>query len=43
MHAAHATYRRAGVRDVPVSAKFPSAVAGVDVCMALALPLQKDT
>ena len=43
MHAAHATYRRAGFRDVPVSAEFPSAVAGVDICMALALPLQKDT
>jgi GNAT superfamily N-acetyltransferase len=37
MHAAHATYRRAGFRDVPMAAEFPSAVAGVDVCMALAL------
>ena len=37
MHAAHATYRRAGFREVAVSADFPSAVAGVDVCMELAL------
>lgn len=37
MHAAHATYRRAGFRDAPVSAEFPSAVAGVDVCMERAL------
>lgn len=35
MHAAHASYRRAGFRDVPVSAEFPSALAGVDICMAL--------
>lgn len=37
MHAAHATYRRTGFRDVAVSAEFPSAVAGVDVCMEMAL------
>jgi GNAT superfamily N-acetyltransferase len=37
MHAAHGTYRRAGFRDVPVSAEFPSAVAGVDICMELVL------
>lgn len=37
MHAAHGTYRRAGFCDVPVAAEFPSAVAGVDVCMVLAL------
>ena len=37
MHAAHAVYRRAGFRDVPISAEFPSAVAGVDVCMEMAL------
>ena len=37
MHAAHATYRRAGFRDVPLSADFPGAVAGIDVCMELAL------
>lgn len=36
MHSAHATYRRSGFRDVPVSAEFPSAVAGVDICMELA-------
>jgi GNAT superfamily N-acetyltransferase len=40
MHAAHATYRRAGFRDVAVSADFPSAVAGIDVCMELALTVQ---
>ena len=40
MHAAHATYRRAGFRDVPVSAEFPSAVAGIDVCMVLTLDPQ---
>lgn len=33
MDAAHATYRRAGFREVPVSAEFPSALAGIDVCM----------
>jgi carbonic anhydrase len=37
MHAAHAIYRRAGFRDVPISAEFPSALAGVDVCMEMAL------
>lgn len=37
MHAAHATYRRAGFRDVPQSAEFPSVVPGIDVCMELAL------
>ena len=37
MHAAHATYRRAGFRDVPIAAEFPSAVAGIDVCMELSL------
>ncbi|MGY0193959.1 GNAT family N-acetyltransferase [Leptothrix sp. BB-4] len=37
MHAAHAIYRRAGFRDVSVSAEFPSAVIGVDVCMEMAL------
>lgn len=37
MHAAHATYRRSGFRDVSLSADFPSAVPGVDVCMELAL------
>ena len=40
MHAAHATYRRAGFRDVAVSAEFPSAVAGVDVCMERLLDAQ---
>lgn len=40
MHAAHETYRRAGFRDVPVAAEFPSAVAGIDVCMVLALDAQ---
>jgi GNAT superfamily N-acetyltransferase len=37
MLAAHSTYRRAGFRDVAASADFPSAVAGVDVCMELAI------
>lgn len=37
MHAAHATYRRVGFRDVAVSAEFPSALAGVDVCMEMGL------
>ncbi len=37
MHAAHAVYRRAGFRDVAVSADFPNAIAGIDVCMELAL------
>lgn len=37
MHAAHAIYHRAGFRDVPASAEFPGVVAGIDVCMALAL------
>ena len=37
MHAAHAIYHRAGFRDVPPSAAFPGVVAGVDVCMAMAL------
>ncbi len=37
MHAAHGTYRRAGFRDMLVSAEFPSALAGVDICMELAL------
>ena len=43
MHAAHATYRGAGFRDVPVSNEFPSAVAGVDVCMVLTFPHQADS
>jgi GNAT superfamily N-acetyltransferase len=43
MHAAHATYRRAGFRDVPVAAEFPSAVAGVDVCMELFLDAEAST
>ena len=43
MHAAHATYRRAGFQDVPLSADFPSAVAGVDVCMELALNTEVPT
>lgn len=43
MHAAHATYRRAGFQDVPLSADFPSAVAGVDVCMELALNAEVPT
>jgi putative acetyltransferase len=37
MHTAHAIYRRAGFRDVAPSAAFPGAVAGIDVCMAMAL------
>ncbi len=37
MHAAHAIYRRAGFSDVPASADFPGVVAGIDVCMSLAL------
>jgi GNAT superfamily N-acetyltransferase len=37
MHAAHAIYHRAGFRDVPPSAAFPGVVAGIDVCMAMAL------
>jgi GNAT superfamily N-acetyltransferase len=37
MHAAHAIYHRAGFRDVPASADFPGVVAGIDVCMSLAL------
>lgn len=37
MHAAHAIYRRAGFHDVPASADFPGVVAGIDVCMSLAL------
>ena len=43
MHAAHAAYRRAGFRDVPVSAEFPSAVAGIDVCMELTLSPEAPT
>lgn len=37
MHTAHAVYRRAGFSEVPASADFPGVVAGVDVCMSLAL------
>lgn len=37
MRTAHATYRRAGFRDVPIAAEFPTAVAGIDVCMELSL------
>lgn len=37
MHPAHAIYHRAGFRDVSPSAAFPGVVAGVDVCMAMAL------
>lgn len=37
MHAAHAIYRHAGFSDVPASAEFPGALAGIDVCMSLAL------
>lgn len=37
MHAAHATHRRAGFHEVPIAAEFPSAVAGIDVCMELSL------
>lgn len=37
MHPAHAVYRRAGFREVPVSDRFPGAVAGVDICMEMAL------
>lgn len=40
MHAAHATYRRAGFRDVAPSAEFPSAVDGIDICMELNLIVQ---
>ncbi len=37
MAAAHATYHRAGFSTVPASADFPGVVAGIDVCMSLAL------
>ncbi len=37
MHAAHAVYRRAGFREVPVSDRFPGAVDGVDICMEIDL------
>lgn len=37
MHAAHAIYRHAGFSDVPASADFPGALAGIDVCMSLVL------
>jgi GNAT superfamily N-acetyltransferase len=37
MHPAHAVYRQAGFRAVPVSAEFPSAVADIDLCMELDL------
>lgn len=37
MHAAHTIYRHAGFSDVPASADFPGALAGIDVCMSLAL------
>lgn len=38
MHAAHAVYHRAGFAEVPLSTDFPSALAGIDVCMEMALP-----
>ena len=41
MHAAHAIYRRAGFSDVPASAEFPGVVAGIDVCMTLALGAER--
>jgi ribosomal protein S18 acetylase RimI-like enzyme len=43
MLAAHAIYRRAGFRDVPVSADFPGVVAGIDVCMSLELNARPTT
>ncbi len=43
MHAAHASYRRSGFVDVPLSADFPSAVAGIDVCMEMALNTETPT
>lgn len=43
MRAAHATYRRSGFRDVPLSADFPSAVVGIDVCMELSLNTEPPT
>jgi GNAT superfamily N-acetyltransferase len=43
MHAAHAIYHRAGFGDVPASADFPGVVAGIDVCMSLALDAPPST
>lgn len=37
MRPAHALYRRAGFRDVPLSDDFAGAVDGVDICMEMAL------
>lgn len=37
MHPAHALYRCAGFRDVPVSDDFPGAADGVDICMEMTL------
>jgi carbonic anhydrase len=37
MHAAHSVYRRNGFVQVPVTAEFPSAIEGIDVCMEMML------
>lgn len=37
MHAAHAAYRKAGFREVPLSGDFPDAAAGIDICMEMTL------
>lgn len=37
MHAAHSVYRRHGFVQVSITAEFPSAIDGIDVCMEMML------